>query len=481
MSYLKQISVLSLALAVVGCGGGGGSTPIGSNGGNQTVLAGSVRVEGQSLLGPESAVVGGVTTHVMSGNISTATLNDVNPTLGETEIFYTTDSQDILAMNGDGQGPVRTVINNMPTTAANLVPDPNGRYLYYIRSGNLQRADVRDGSVTPLVPGVTSFFVNGTGTKFLYLKNGTDELWTANINGSGQAFLRTVSTTVVPIGSANENIFLLRDGSAFRFIDISNGTMDAPGSFTDISIFWVSYSMSEKAAYIYGRFNAGSQNFVIFRTEMQSAPGLRVKKVYDSPTALSVFLGAAGPDQHFAGALLDGSRLKLFDIFGQQSFLGQFEATILGITWAPNRLSCPLIGPGTPFTTGMGALILSELGPRTPSVVMADAVTRSSITVTSLNDGPNGNPLYRIDCDNLKTLCFANGSGYVWKTVVSTATGLKGAVVSFDASTGLVSNMLTFTKRPTITRQGKGWKVEGEDLRDALTTSKPSVSSVVLR
>jgi hypothetical protein len=215
---------------------------------------------------------------------------------------------------------------------------------------------------------------------------------------------------------------------------------------------------------------------------MQSAPGLRFKKVYDSPTPLSVFQGAAGPDQHFAGVTIDGLRIKLFNIAGQEEFLGQIESTIMGVAWAPNRLTCPMVGPGTPFTTGVGGLIISELGARTPSIVMADAVTRSSVTVTSMNDTPNGNPLYRIDCDNLKTLCFANGSGYAWKTVVGTVSGLKGAIVSFDNATGLVGNVITFTKRPVVTRLGNGWKIEGE-LEEAVTPrgTKPAVSGMVIR
>lgn len=480
---MRIAGLFLIALAIVGCGGGGGAAP-GDGGGNQVTNAGPLRVEGR-VNTPQSAVIGGLTTHVINGDISAATLNDLNPTPAETEVFFSSKGNngfEISATNADGDGPVRSVLSDMPQPAFQLVPDPLGRYLYFVRNNNLQRVDVRDGTSNTLVSAVATYAINGSGTKFLYRKAGTPEMWTANANGSGQTFLRNETTSTEIFGGTGD-VFTLRSLQLFKTLDISTNVGSGFNDFAGFPIFWTVFSPSERAIYVYGKDTSISK-FRLFRAESPNTATFHdFFEVIRNDTDSLLRVAAAGDPQSFVGLTDMRDHLRKVDVHGQVVHEWPFDSDLRAVAWAPNRTTCPLLGPGTPYSTGGAALIASELGVRTPSVLMADAVTRNSLTVTSLNDGPNGNPLYRIDCDNLKTLAYGNANGYAWKTVVGSATGLKGAIVSFDATTGAVANLITFSKRPIVTRQGQGWRVEGE--LDTVTTpnggAKRAVSGLTIR
>lgn len=444
--------------------------------------AGPLVVEGQ-VNTPQSAVVSGVTVHSLTGNISKATLFDYNPTIDETEIFFSKDGAngfEIVGVNANGLGQPRSVVANMPGSAFFLEVDPTGKYIYYTRSNNLQRTDVRDGTSNTIVAGINSFTFNKSGSKICYTKIGTDEVWAANANGSGQALVAHVSTTARVVGFQSDTTIALFNGTFFQTLDLTTGNLGTTNSFQGLTIFWVAFSSSERAIYVYAQNGA---NFFVFRQDIPAFGHSWNTTVISKSTSRFTFNNAvAGPEQHFAGRNEGDMRVVRVNSSFQTEVAFPFDEFPFSIAWAPNRTSLPLAGAGSSFTSGIGALFCTEMGQRTPSLVAADAVTRSSIAVTSLNDTPNGNPLYRIDCDNLKSLAFASCNGYVWKKVVDGASGLKGAVVSFDGNTGLVANIITFTKKPVITRQGKGWIVEG-DLTDAVSgtgSRRPAGSAVHL-
>lgn len=480
MKYSVLGSFLLLGLAL-GCGGGGGTAAVGSGGG--VVTAGPLRVEGQ-VNSPQSAVTSGVTTHTLTGNITAATLNDASPTTAETEILYSTygaNRNEIAGVNAGGDGDSRTIIGGMTAPALGLWVEPADKFVYYIRNGNLQRTDIRDGTSNTILAGVSSFVMNQAGSKICYTKVNTDEVWSANANGSGQVLVRHLTTSARLFGFQSDTTIAFRDVNTFQTFDLTNGTLGLTFAFTPTTVIhWAAFSPSERTGYFY--IENGAQHSV-YRAEVPvNGEPWNALVVFNS--TVDLIDPAAGPGQNFVGVDSAVSRLKLQNSVFSTIFNWPYEGAIYSIVWGPNRTSFPLIGAGSSFPGGAGALLCTELGMRTPSVVTADAVTRSSIAVTSLNDTQNGNPLYRIDCDNLKSLAYASGNAYIWKKVVDGASGLKGAVVSFDSSTGLVANIVTFTKKPVIARRGKGWKVEG-DLAEVISvtggTHRPAGHSTVLR
>lgn len=422
-----------------------------------------MRVEGQ-VNTPQTQQEGGVITTALTGNITGATLNDLTPTADETEIFYATpgsNGNEIAAVNADGSAPARSLIANMGGPAEKLAIDPSGKYVYYIRSSNLQRTNILDGTSNTILGAVESYSFNQSGSKICYKKKGTDELWSANPNGTGQVLVAHYSTTVKVVGFQSDTTIALQDAAKFQTIDLSSGTLGTTRLFMGYIFFDVSFDPSERVLYIYCSTNGPT--FVVFRMEVPTLNGLwNAFAMYISPNTLSTSFLAPGPEQNFAGVDDTTGRLTRYDSDIKPIFSFPRDTFSREIAWAGNRTVVPLVGTGTAFANGVGALICSERGKVTPSVLAADAVTRSSMSVTSLNDGASGSPVYRIDCDNLKALAYANRNSYLWQSILSGASGLKGAIVSFDSETGFVSSAVTFAKKPTVTRVGKGWKIEGD-------------------
>ncbi len=473
---------LSASTLLAGCGGGGGGAPVVGGGG--VVVAGPLRVEGQ-LNSPQSTVVSGLTVYSLTGNITAATLTDASPTVDEAEIIYATsgsNGNEIAAVNADGSGSARTIVANMTGSAERLTVDPSGKYVYYIRNTNLQRTDIRDGTSNTILGSVASFAFNQSGSKICYKKRGSDEIWSANANGSGQTLVANYSDSVAVVGCQSDTIIALNDGLKFQTINITNGNLGRTTTFPNFTFFSIAFSAEERALYIYCR---SENTYYVYRQEVPPLDqAWSSQAIFASAQQLLTFDLAAGPQHSFVGFNVITLCMNRVDLSFQPILSFPPDGLITGMAWTLSRTSLPLAGVGTAYPNGMGALICTELGMRTPTLVTADAVTRSSLIVTSLNETQNGSPLFRIDCDNLKSLAYASGNAYLWKSVVSDASGLKGAIVSFDSATGLVANVVTFTKRPTVTRGTQGWIVEG-DLDEVISPTeglrRPAGASVVLR
>lgn len=472
----------AIPFTLIGCGGGGSGT-VGGSGGGGVVTAGPLTLEGQ-ISTPQGAVVSGVTTYVVSGNITRATLNDLSPTLDETEIFVTKDGAngyEITARNADGSGQPRSIVKNMPLLGFPMRTDPSVKYVYYIRNSNLQRTSLTDGTSNTILASVASFCFNRSGSKIVYHKLGTDELWTANLNGTGPALVTHYTNAFETLGCADDTSVGVRDGFVFLTIDLTNGNQSPTTTFSGFNFNWSACSPSDRSVCVCLSKNGRTY---IYRSEVAPSGHQWYFKIsLDTPLFILSSV-SAGPEQNLVGLDNTTAGLKRFTTQGDAGYVWPPESGIYDTHWAANRLSWPLTGSGSSYPSGLGALICTELGKLTPSVVGVDAVTRSSIVVTSLNDTTVGNPLYRVDCDSLKTLAYANRNGYAWQTLVGAPAGIKGALVSFDANTGSVANIVTFTKKPVVTRQGRGWRVEG-DLADVFAPSKiakrPAGSSVLLQ
>ena len=449
-----------------------------------------MRFEGQ-VNTPESAVTSGVTCYAVTGNITTATLLDANPTPAESEILYSRDGPsgwEIVGTNPDGTG-FRSVVANMPQAAYGLAVDPSGKYVYYTRNGNLQRTEIRDGTSNTILAGETSFGFNASGSKIAYRKAGTDQLWTANSNGSGAILLNSYpGGTPEVLGCIDDQYMMVRDtlgNQQFYAVDLTTGVASTAVDYSSAGpVFLVGYSAFERCLYVYF-LNTQASKFQMHRLILpHGTHGVEQHLTYNDANPLTIGITASGGPAPQMLAAFDNHRFKTLDAYGANVREWPIDNHVYGTAWPAARSSLPMAGIGTPFLSGAGAILISEMSTRTPAVIVADAVTRTSMVTTSLNDSGNGNPLYRIDCDNLSKLSSASANGYAWKHWVSGATGLKGAIVSFDGATGTIANIVTFNRKPTVSQQGGEWTIEGDlvSIYDGKTgKARPVSARVTLR
>lgn len=492
---MRKLGVLSsLCVLLVGCGGGGGSVADsgGGGGGGAIVSAGPLRLEGQ-MNAPDTAVVTGVTGYSVSGNITSCVYNDQLSSVLESEVIWSrmgVGGYEIVGANF-GDGSVRTIAPNLVQPASLLRCDPNGRWVYYVRSGNLQRTDIRDGTSNTILAGVDSFAFDDTGTMLYYRKSANTEIWKAAINGSGQTLVGNYPVQAYSVlGALNAQFLAVRsttDPRAISFIDVTNGSIFTTITYVNsVNLFFSAYNSRERCLYnsfYFGSAPSGTEYRVERWALASPTGGINQQTVRQSSSALpfSVAWGGAEPRSL---VYTDGVRAGTYDLTGSSFSTYSFETSVFGACWNGPRSTIQVVGAGTPFTTGVGAVIVSEQFSRNPAILVADAVTRGTVAVTSLNDTPNGNLIYRIDGDNLSRLSYATANGYAWRHLISASSGLKGAIVTFDGSTGRVANVVTFTKKPVVSRVGGQWKIEGDlvDLIDGKTGAKrPASPSLVLK
>ena len=387
-----------------------------------------------------------------------------------------------------GDGSVRTISSGMALQATSLRCDPSGRWAYYLRSGNLQRTDIRDGTSNTILAGVQSFGFDNTGTQIYYRKSANTEIWKAALNGSGQVLVGNYSTESPDVlGVFNSQFLITRSTAvpkAFYLLDVGTGALSFFAQYnTEVTPQWVSYNARERCIYnsIFWSAAPIDSQYRIERWALQTpAGGLNLQTFRMAPSSLLMNGGWGGPEPRTIVSY-DSTKAYTIDAYGTvTSFLGP-ETTVFGACWNGARTTIQLVGVGTPFPTGVGGVILSEVLSRNPGIVVADGVTRGTVAITSLNESGNGNLVYRVDCDNLSKLSYASANGYAWRHLITAASGLKGAIVSFEGYTGKIATILTFSKKPVVSRVGNQWKVEGDlvDVIDGKTGAKRPASPVV--
>ncbi|MEQ1824171.1 MAG: hypothetical protein ABL949_16815, partial [Fimbriimonadaceae bacterium] len=195
--------------------------------------------------------------------------------------------------------------------------------------------------------------------------------------------------------------------------------------------------------------------------------GSLVGTINSGTTTGSIGTLAASPDGKSLVGSVVGSTDTVFTCTADPS---QFSRTtivneyILGSTyWSPFVTSRQFV-PANVYTTGAAALLFSEFGKRMPALVLADCTTRASMVVTKAVSDNLSNVVYRLDCDDLSKLHYTKANSYAFNSVVTAAAGLKGCFVSFDAQSGEVTSVLTFTRSPSTRRVAGGFQVAGEGM-----------------
>jgi len=465
----RNLTLLAVLL-ISGCGGGGSDLP---PAGGSTVTAGNLQLTG--TLDPVSFTSGiGANVYALTGSITKATMTDPNPTLDETEIFTSMTSNigdELVAMSpsGSNQRVVATGVN------ANFLA-VSTTYVYYLQSATstLYRVPYGGGTATTLKTGVLSFALSPDGSKLLYI-TAVSELRYCNADGTGDNLITSPGPRIV-MGFLSSTKGLIFDGSG----NLYSAALSPGGSIVGIGSYaGLSVAGTQANAHKVAWYDGASLHSSIF-TPTGSMSDLT------TPIA-STFLRSIGyaPDGS-AFALARSGTIDLLELWYPDltpgSVLGR-DYFYHSVAWGPFMASRQFLPSGT-FATAGAAILFSETSSRVPSVVIADATTRTTMAATRVSVDGAVNITYRLDCDQLTKLFYSKGANYALNQVVNSISGLKGAFVSFDATTGLLSSVVTFTKRPTVSHRSGSLVIEGDgltlhDLKASKRAVQPSGTIVI--
>lgn len=469
-------------LFAVGCGGGGAgpaSAPDQQVG--PMTVSGEVRALAPTLLS------GGATLYAITGTVSKVNFTDANPTVDETEVVFVGargTAFAIMACSPDGTG-LRVILNDV-----GIVPrmEVIGDWVYYVTpTEDLRRVRLSGGASVLVKATVSRFSSNLAGTK-VYAYQTPSVTWpngrfiSFNLDGTGVAHMFPAPFTMT---SADYFPGLLSDGS----LVLVDNTGPTSTSFTAHSVngtqrpggknhseIGESVSMENGTDLVYLKTVGYTQRLLAsgissWQLETLSAP----RSDYDMAIA------PGGSRIAFANGVTFGSTGILVDTVPLTATNRIFAGSALVVSWGPLVKARTFVGTGGAFSAA-GAFLFSERGSVLPAVVWADATTRSSIQLTKVSADGAQNVVYRLNCDDLTKLSYSNSLNYTPTHVVTAASGLKGAFISFNGDTGKVESLSTFAATPTVSVVDGTLKIEGaKTVVDAEGVSRPAPKVIEFR
>lgn len=486
MRKASLVLFASVAVALSGCGGGG-SQASGSGGGG-TVTAGMFTIQGE-VKPPQFFAPGedGGNVYGVTGNITLATMRDPEPTTEESEIVYFelgANGNAIMAISPDGTG-LRQITT--PATVVNkLAVDPTGSSVYFITNNTLFRASVKGSAPILVLSDVASFAITPSGSVIVASRNSNNEIVRCSATGTNVQVISTPATHHEILACPTESYCATLSGEIIHSQNLTIGTNPVIGlnfaSGTDPRLF---YNPKERW-FFYRAFNTGNSTYTYGHAVPSPPSG--AWGVQSTLTGSTTSLD----DVAFS---IDGSKMVATDGFSlTEKLFYTNEALDPGMSlaqaalinspaWCPPQAVRTFVGAGTTFPTGVAAILFSEVGTSIPSAVFADAVTRASMVMTQISQQGSSNVVVRLECDNLNKLYYTRGNSFAHVPVVTANSGLKGAIVSFDAASGKVTNVVTFTKKPSVSRTARGYEISGDGLVDALDASgnkRPASKTTVI-
>lgn len=481
-----SLFVLAGCLLLSGCGGGSGTGGAVVGGGGGVATAGMFTLEGQ-VTDPQILAAGdeGGNVYGITGNITSATMRDPEPTDAEGEIvFYETNSAGkvIMAMGPDGTGLRQICV--APGAVNQIHTEPTGSYLYFQANNAIYRVSVRGGTPTLILSDVESFALTPSGSVIVAERNSSNQIVKCTSSGGSVQILSTPATEQIVLSCPSESYAVLWQGTDINSLVLTAGSTPA---FRFGSGPNPAYYVNQAASGgLFVRMDGSVADKYNYNMAYVSAPGEEQDWDRNSTDNVRkfVYLAASPQGTAFIGReYLAASQISLispsFEVIRELH-----EGANAGpMNWTRPVAARAFVGAGTSYPTGVGAMLFAEVGTTVPSVVFADAVTRASISLTPVSQQGSSNVIYRIEGDNLNKLAYTKTNGYVINTVISAASGLKGALVSFDAATGKVTTVVTYTKKPTVNRTAAGYEISGEGIADVIDGSgakKPSVGRLVI-
>ena len=492
---MRAISFVALATLFIlaGCGGGssGSSTvpPSAEFGGTQIRLAGQMTNE------IASSAPGGLAVFGFTGAITKTYWSDATPTTEDGEIVVgaqTPRGAELLAFDTDGTNQ-RTILT-LSSRATGLAVSPDGVWLYFIENSVLKRIPMAGGvPAAALISDVTDFCLTPSGNKLVVFRPTLNTISVANANGSGLSDRATgVSINSDIIGASTENTaYVVTDlqlASPLVYEFPLSGALNSQliASFSSTSLinwvldakreniyFFLYDSLLTKYLWSVMRLGGPTNSYYILRDDFTG--NTQMDSMTFTPDNSKILMSDATSEAIYATFMSD----RLSPI--SRPILLTREDTRVAFAASPTFRT--LVGSGN-YVTGAAAVLFTEKSNRTPAVVLADCTTRTSMTLTRVSDDNDGTLIYRLECDNLTKLHYTKSNSFAQVSVIGGITGLKGAFVAFNAETGRVSNVVTFTKKPTVSRSPQGWVVEGEGVAEAYDgegVRRPTGPKTVLR
>jgi len=143
------------------------------------------------------------------------------------------------------------------------------------------------------------------------------------------------------------------------------------------------------------------------------------------------------------------------------------DYSIQQAAWEPFQVPIPYVASTGGYIIGAASsgFLFGMNGDLLTSFLSFTATTPTSATLTVDPVSQNSsNLIYRVNADAITSLKFVNGVGSLINSVL-TPTGVKGAVISYNAATGTVSTVLTLSSKravaPVATKQGSSLVYSG--------------------
>lgn len=429
-----------------------------------------------------------------TGAITKSYWSDANPSSEEGEIVIGTRTPrgaELLSVDLDGTN--QRTIATLSARADNIAVSPDGVWLYFVETQVLKRIPMAGGMPTTLLSDVYDFCLTPSGSKLLVFRPVAQTLSVINANGTGLVDrVNNVGPQTDVIGAVSESyayVAVKIDETSPEIRGITLTGAPAANVFFEMNniqyhiaaIDWKRESMYLRA------FDGGPNKHVWWVARLSGNDGSWFS-LRDDLDQLDWFSSIS--------FLSDNARMLVAHWTAQGWWTSIYTDNhtslmrILPITspeakvaFAPAPTFRTLVGAGN-YASGAAMVMFSEKGNRTPAVVLADCTTRASMTLTRISDDNDGTLIYQLNCDNLTKLHYTKSNNFAQVGVIGSLTGLKGAFIAFNAETGRVSNVITFTKKPTVDRRPEGLVLRGGEMIDqfdATGNRKPIGDSIILR
>lgn len=462
------LCVLAATALLGGCGGGG---PVSISQPTGEITAGTMRLTG--ILNSPQVFTGSATVYALSGTITKAIMHDATPTAEETEVVFQragVTGWEMMACSPDGTG-IRKICDLAEQSALFQV-NAAATYVYFlIANGNAYRVPFGGGSPALLKSGVGSFDLTPSGNKIVYYKLSGPGWWTANADFSGELLITSDPTPLDLGGAINENLAVLysQANDNMYALDLT------PGS--SIVLKLTKAELNDVHCYENGdgfgyHYSSGAWHYLITVNTGPTSNTTWTEHFEAAYAGNLGFISGFSPDHRmvmFGQPTVNKSTVFPLDLTSETIISQDIGSQASG--WGPYITTRTFVGTAT--WPGAAAVILCEAGSSAPSVVLADATTRSSMGITRVSQPGDSNVVLKLTCDALTKLHYTVGNNYNLRAVVSGNTGLKGAFVSLNAANGQVSTVLTFTATPTTRRVNGHIVVEGPGIQLAVGPEGP--------
>lgn len=461
------------------------------------VVSGSMRLQGQ-VRSPVIATNGsGLSVFGFAGTISKAYWTDTNPTRAETEIVFAmstiVNGRQIVACEPDGSN--LRVVASLTAEPSEIRVSPDGAWVYFAENSTLKRVPISGGNVTTMMADVYFFALSPSGAKILAYRPTADDVVYANVNGTGVDVRVPSSETNLTrvIGCVNESYgFISQSPQAlnqlYERVSLVGNVESVPWvTLSPIELY--SSDLAPARDRIFSRFkNLNDAKVYAYETYLGPSGPHSTSIRDDLADVDRIRSMASSPDGQAFVAIqdhTDPTETRIVTLDRDHNILDTvFRGTFSLSTpaWAPSPTFRTFVGAGN-YAAGAAALLFSDLNSRTPSVVLADANPRSSMNLTRVSGDNDGTIIYEMTCDALTKLHYTKSNSFAQVGVIGSLTGLKGAIVAFNSTTGRVSNVITFTKKPSISRSGKKWVFEGDGIAEHLSGDgerRPTSNRVVI-